>query len=181
MKKRGMQKKGYFFVIDSLLAMTILGVGMFLIYSAYTNSPDTTDITILSEDMMDFLTQNKISNINNEYAGISGELWNAGNITNAKNTLLQQITLFYETGQWEIAEKFIENITNNVLPAQYNFEVRINRTIIYPAIPSQAHIDSKNRSRILIPSRKIVHGFIDEDIGTMFGPYSAEVMVWQGI
>ncbi|MBL7056005.1 hypothetical protein ISS07_03790 [Candidatus Woesearchaeota archaeon] len=180
MKKR-FSKKGYFFIIDAVLALGVLAVGLFLIFSAYTKIPPKEQIASLSEDMMDFFTQNKIKDVNNDYAGVGGELWNNGKITNSENTLLQQTAIFYNGGNFTIMENFVRNLTQNILPVQYVFELRINKTLVYPMGPSQRHNISKNKTTILIPSRKIVHGFSDSDEEDMFGPYLAEVLTWQNI
>jgi hypothetical protein len=99
-------------------------------------------------------------------------------ITNAENTLLQQIAEFYADDNLDIAEKFIVNLTVNSFPQQYIFEFRLNKELIYPKDPTEEHLDSKSSTRILIPSKKIVYG-INQETGDMFGPYNAEVLVWQ--
>ena len=180
MKKRCMiSRKGYFFLIDSILALGVLVIGAFLVFTTYTNVPSKEEVTILSEDVMDFFANNKIKNVNNPYTGVGGELWNLGLIYDAENTLLQQIGVFYVNNNLSIAEKFIVNLTDNTVPQQYLFEFWMNRVLVYPQNPSKAHNDSKNFTAVLIPSRKIVHGILNKDTGNMFGPYEAEVIVWQ--
>ncbi len=179
MKKRCMAKKGYFFLIDSMLALGILVIGSFLVFSAYTKVPSKQESTILSKDVMDFFTSNKLKDINNEYGGVGGELWEAGNITNAENTLLQQVGEFYTGNNLGIAEKFIVNLTENIVPQQYLFEFWMDDVLLHPQNPSQSHIYSKGNTSVLIPSKKIVYGFLDEETGDLFGPYTAEVLVWQ--
>lgn len=180
MKKRcKLNKQGYFFLIDSLLALGVLAVGGFLIFFSYTQVPHKEDATILAESLMDFFSNTRIRGINNQYVGMGGELWQQGIITNGENTLLQQAGSLYATNGQDIAEKFIANITQNAIPEQYLFEFWINDTLLYPGNPSAAHLDSKNSTRVLIPSRKIVYGFITEETGDLFGPYEAEVLVWR--
>ena len=180
MKKRSHAgRKGYFFLIDSILALGVLAVGGFLILFSYTQAPHKEDAAILAESLMDFFSNTKIEGTNNQYAGIGGVLWQQGAITNGKNTLLQQAGIFYAAGKKDTAEKLIANITQNAVPGQYLFEFWINDTLIYPGNPTAGHLGSKNSTRVLIPSRKIVYGFISEETGDLFGPYEAEVMVWQ--
>tara|TARA_Y100000310_G_C20658744_1_gene803463 strand:- start:972 stop:1511 length:540 start_codon:yes stop_codon:yes gene_type:complete len=179
MKKRCcINRRGYFFLIDSVLALGVLAIGAFLIFTFYADVPEVEPPEILSEDIMDFFATSKIKDINNEYAGLGGELWDSGVITNAENTLLQQIAEFYADDNLDIAEKFIVNLTVNSFPQQYIFEFRLNKELIYPKDPTEEHLDSKSSTRILIPSKKIVYG-INQETGDMFGPYNAEVLVWQ--
>lgn len=178
MKKR-CNRKGYFFLLDSIIALGVLAVGAFLVFSTYTNAPFREDVSVLSEDIMQLFANNKIKDINNEYTRVGGTLWQQGLINNSENTLLQQLGAFYATNNLDIAEKFIINITQNTLPQQFLFEIKIDDTLLFPQNPSSAHIQSKEETAVLIPSRKIVHGILDKETGEMFGPYEAEVMVWQ--
>jgi hypothetical protein len=129
---------------------------------------------------MDFFATNKIGDINNEYAGVGGELWQDGDITNADNTLLQQVAEFYKEGKDDIAKDFIGELTRNTLPPEYQFEFWMEGQLLYPKPPlSSEHSKSKSATKVLIPSKKIVYGFSDIETGDMFGPYSVEVLVWQ--
>jgi len=180
MKKRSVSgRKGYFFLIDSILALGVLVVGGFLIFSSYAQAPPKEDATILAESLVDFFSNTKVKDANNPYAGIGGELWKQGMITNGENTLLQQLGEFYAKNDLATAEKFISNLTKNSIPQQYLFEFRMNDTLIYPKFPSQDHTNSKNAALVLIPSKKLVYGFLDEETGDLFGPYKAEALVWR--
>ena len=178
MKKR-CNRKGYFFVLDSIIALGVLTVGALIVLSTYTNVPSQENVEVLSEDIMQVFSNIKIKEINNEYARVGGTLWQQGLINNSENTLLQQLGEFYFANNLDIAEKFIFNITQNSLPQQFLFEIKLDDTLLYPQNPSSAHIQSKEGTAVLIPSRKIVHGILDKETGEMFGPYEAVVLVWQ--
>jgi len=199
-KRRLLNRKGYFFIIDSIIALGVLAIGVFLVSNLYIDVPSKDEPAILSEDIMDFFANNKIKDTDNPYVGLSGTLWSEeGEATglcpgesltaNAENTLLQQIAYFYEKSvdnscYLDIIEKLIISLTKNILPPQYTFEVLIHDTIggtttrLYPKNPSQGHLDSKESTRVLIPSKKIVYG-INQETGEIFGPYAAEVLIWQ--
>lgn len=179
MKKRCINKRGYFFLIDSILALGVLVIGGFLIFSSYVKVPAKEDAAALAESLMDFFSNTKIKDVNNAYAGVGGELWQQGIITNEENTLLQQIGVFYASNNLGTAGKLIANITKNSVPQQYLFEFHIDNALLYPQNASQIHLQSKNATRVLIPSKKIVHGFLNEETGDLFGPYEAKVLVWQ--
>lgn len=187
MKKRCfINRRGYFFLIDSMIALGVLAIGVFMIFTLYVQVPSESQVTVLSEDIMDFFANNKIKDVDNAYAGLGGTLWQQGRITNAENTLLQQLAEFYKKSELDstyldMAEQFIIELTVNTLPAQYKFEFWIHDldvdTRIYPLSPSQEHLDSKDATEILIPSKKIVYG-LDQD-ENMFGPYGVEVLLWR--
>ena len=122
------KKRGYFFILDAALGLIILAIGAFLIASLYINAPEPTQVGLLSDDLMSFLSNTKIKDLNNPYAGIGGKLWNEGNITNPDYSLLQQLGEFYYTGKFELAEKFIQNSTENAVPSQFRYEIWMDNT-----------------------------------------------------
>ena len=192
MKKRCLDRRGYFFLIDSIIALGVLAVGTFLIFALYANVPSKEEVAILSDDIMDFFANNKIKDVNNEYAGLGGTLWEEeGGDTglcpgeeltaNVENTLLGQVAEFYEKSAGNscylgLAQKFIDELTKNVLPLEYTFEFWMNGQLLYP---DTEQTDSKSATKVLIPSKKIVYGILNKETGDMFGPYNAEVLVWR--
>ena len=147
-----------------------------MIFTLYVNVPSKEEPVILSDDIMDFFANNKIKDVDNEYASLGGILWQQGKITNAENTLLQQVAEFYKNNDLDTARTFIEELTKDVLPSQYTFEFWVNGQLLYP---DTEQTDSKNAAKVLIPSKKIVYGILDKETGDMFGPYNTEVLVWQ--
>jgi len=173
-----MYRKGYFFTLDAMMSLGILIIGSFLIFTSYASVPSRVQTAILAEDVMDFLSSTKIRDLNNPYAGIGGLLWQQGNITNADNTLLQQAGEFYYRNELGLAEKFIVNVTNELVPKPYKFEFWIDEYRIYPSSPSQEHVSSKNTTKILLPSKKLTYGILNKGMD-LFGPYKSEVLVWE--
>jgi len=178
-----LNKKSYFFTLDAMLSFGILILGSFLIFTSYITVPSRTQTAGLAEDVLDFFTTTKIEELNDPYAGIGGTLWQQGLITNEDNTLLQQLGEFYY--QYElnsdesfkiVAEQFTISITDNLIPPQFKFEFWIESLLIHPSSPSQLHIDSKDKTKILIPSKEIIFGIFENDL---FGPYETEVLIWQ--
>lgn len=199
MKKRCTGKRAYFFVIDSMLALGVLAIGAFLIFTFYAQQPPSGSADILSEDIMGTFANSEISDINDPEIGLAGTYWGSSEVLacngqpitpDLESTLLQQVAIFYELKEInskpcyvdEIARTFVEKLTQNALPAQYGFEfwiddnLRSKKTLIYPA---SEQLSSKAASKVLIPSRKIAYGILSQETGQVFGPYSAEVLVWR--
>ena len=174
-----LKKRGFFFVLDAVLGLFVLVIGVVLITSSYVNVPQPTQVGILSDDLLNFLSNKKIKDLNNPYGGIGGELWNNGIITDGDNSLLQQIGEFYATNNLDIAEKFIQNASIGAIPIQFRYEFWMDNTILYPRIPSAEHIKSKNSTEILITSKKLTFGIINKTTSNIWGPYKAEVFVWE--
>ena len=174
-----LKKRGYFFVLDAVLALTVLVIGVFLITSSHVNVPQPAQVGLLSGDLLDFLSNTKIKDFNNPYAGIGGELWNKGIITDSDNSLLQQIGEFYAKNRIDIAEKFIANVSNGIVPVQFRYEVWMDNVVLYPKSPSPEHLKSRNSTEILLTSKKITFGILNSTTSDLWGPYKAEVFVWE--
>ncbi len=125
-------KKGYYFVVDTIIAIFIVSVGLLAFFSSPLSVPPKSRISGLSSDVIESLGSTKIAEYNDGYAGINGELWQQGEITNPQNTLLQQIGEFYTEGKYDIAEEFIETTVRKSLPGQFNLEVFAEEKRLYP-------------------------------------------------
>lgn len=166
-------------MLDAMLGLSVLVIGIFLISSSYVNVPQQTQVGLLADDLLDFFSKRKIQDLNNPYAGIGGELWKQGVITDSDNSLLQQIGNFYDTNNLDIAEKFIQNISKDVMPPQFRYEVWMNNVIIYPKSPTSEHIKSKESTKVLLTSKKLTFGIKNQTTSSLWGPYKAEVFVWE--
>lgn len=174
-----LKKRGFFFILDALLGLSIIVVGIFLITASYTKVPQTTQVGFLADDLLNFISTKKIKDLNNPYAGIGGELWNQGLIVNEDNSLLQQAGIFYKNRNFDIANKFIGNVTVGVVPPQFRYEVWIDDAIIYPNFQPSGHNLSKNNTKLLLTSKQITFGILNTTTSDIFGPYKAEVFVWE--
>ncbi len=189
MKKR-LYKRAYFFLIDSILALGVLAVGGFLVFTFLLQAPSGNTPSILSEDVMDFFANNKVQGINDPEVGLGGTYWSSAEVKSChgqalspspENTLLQQVAILYADSiskacYKSIARAYIEKLTAGIFPQQYAFELWMDDVLLYPATEQT---DAKNDAKMLIPSKKIVYGIKNAETGDMLGPYDAEVLVWQ--
>ena len=174
-----LKKRGYFFILDAVLGTLVIVIGVLLITSSYVNAPSPTQVGLLSDDLMNFLSNTKIKDINNPYAGIGGTLWNQGAITDSENTLLQQIGEFYATNNLDVADKFIQNVSSGVMPQQFRYEVWMDGITVYPKIKTPEHIKSRDSTELLLTSKRLTFGVLNRTTSNMWGPYKAEVYVWE--
>ena len=166
-------------MLDAMLGLSVIAIGAVLVLSLYIKVPEPIQVGFLSDDLLNFLSNTKIKDLNNNYAGIGGDLWKQGVITDGDNSLLQQIGEFYAENNPDTAEKFIKNISFDAIPSQFSYEVWMDNQIIYPKNPSIEDIKSKNSTQILLTSKKIIFGIINKTSSNLWGPYKAEVFVWQ--
>ena len=173
------KKRGYFFVLDAMLALVVLVIGIFLVSSSYVYSPQPAQVSLLSDDLLNFLSSTKIKDLNNPYAGIGGTLWNQGEIKDFDNSLLQQVGEFYRLDKLDTAEIFIQNVSAGIVPQQFRYEIWMDKTLLYPKNPSADHTKSRNSTGLLLTSKKLTFGILDKKTSDIWGPYKAEVFVWE--
>lgn len=173
-----MKKRGYFFTLDAFLALGILVIGVAILMSSYTRTPEKEQTTNIAEDTLNFFANTKIENFNNPYFGASGTFVQEGYIKDTQKTLLQQLGQFYYDSELDKAESLITNVTKELILFQYNYEFLIDNVTICPRSPSEEFKKSKTNMNILFPARKLSFGTINKSLD-LFGPYEVEVLVWQ--
>ncbi len=70
-----------------------------------------------------------------------------------------------------LIKSFVGNITQNMIPQEYNYVINIDNTTVYTHASK-----SINDSRFITPSRIIVHGIYNGN--ELYGPYVVEVLSW---
>lgn len=173
------KKRGYFFTLDATLGLFVLVIGVFLVLSFNIEAPPPVQVGFIANDIMNFLSGTKIKDLNNPYAGIGGELWKQELITDSENTLIQQAGEFYYRQREDLAEKFLQNVSEQVVPSQFRYEIWLENTRVYPRSPSLEHIHSKDNTSIMLTSKRLTFGLVNKTVSEVWGPYKAEVFAWQ--
>jgi hypothetical protein len=164
-----MGKRGYFFTLDAFIAMGIITTGLVLVYLSQTLAPPTVQAEFLSQDVMETLASTQLFTLNNPYVD---EHRTSRNITDLDNTILEQIGEFYVTQQLGNAQNLTRNVTLNLIPPQYSFEIWFDGWLVHNR--SYLHSDE---TPVLSASKTMVIGVINRTF--FWGPYTAEVYVWQ--
>jgi hypothetical protein len=173
------RKKGYFFVLDAIMAIMVLTIGVILIFSFNKYAPLKQQAFFISSDIPSMLANTKIKDLNNEYCGVNSKLTNDGNITNTENTLLEQIGEFYYRSKTKgctfcpnLTIKAMQNTVTPLVPEDYNFYIKINSEVVY----TRNTTDIQNAT-LVIPVRRVVQGLYNKS--ELFGPYIFEVYTWK--
>jgi len=169
-------KKGYFFIMDAFIAISVILLSLLLLFSFHSSQPYQLQGVYLSEDIMDIMATTKVFEINNDFVY---SLFAAGadNITNTDNTLLEQTGDFYLTNRAELAEIFVRNVTYSLVPEKYGCELIISNTTHRFNVTINPGHSLQNESELLFVSKKMVVG-LDEN-GSTWGPLVGEVRIWQ--
>jgi len=173
-----MNKRGaYFFVIDAMIASSIIFLSLIIIFTTYSIIPETNPAVRMAEDYTEYLINTRIRpyDIPDTYIH---NLTNDGNITNLDNTFLQQLTEFYflnYSGQRNttgIMASYIAEISKGVIPKQRSFAVYMNNDSLYAWIDMNQQEDAQ----LMIIAKKIAFKRINDTY--IFGPVMLEVRIW---
>lgn len=170
-----MNKKGYFFIIDSVMGVAIMIAAVTYLYNIHSYEQPKNQLFMLTDNLMNFIATTKIATLNNPY---SDYLQGNGNITNNENTILEQINEFFYREKngciycRDISTAFLVNMTDGIIETQYNFKISLNNETIY-----EKSKFSETKSLLTLKTGKIVYTFINGTI--LYGPSYAEVVVWQ--
>ena len=160
------------------MALTVIGIGLFLMFSAYLFVPSRSQTENTAQSALSFLTTTQIENLNDPYAGIGGELWQQGKITQQKNTLLQQIAEFEAKDDAATGELFVGAILDEIVQENYGFQIKVDGQFVYPLAESQAMIDSKENTDLLIAKESISYGILNSTTFEVWGPSRVQILVW---
>lgn len=170
------KKKGYFFIVDSIIALTVLSAGIILLFSYNQFTPTTYDLYIVSDEVINVLYYNEIKEMNNDY--IRFTLIADGNITDDHKTIFEQIGEFYYRNQTKdcgyclsLMNNTIYSVLDSMFPSDYNYMVYFDNITIY----NVSNVDIEYAT-VVIPSKAVVHGLYNDS--ELYGPYLVEVLSW---
>ncbi|MFW6449580.1 MAG: hypothetical protein ACOCZ6_00880 [Nanoarchaeota archaeon] len=172
-------KKGYFFVVDAIIALFVLVLGIVLALSFFSYETPERQVSFLSNNIMEFLYTHRIKDINSEYLGPKRQLHKNENITNLDNRLLVQLGEFYyraENKSCYFCKQLIRNslsdVSGDFLAQGYSYAFYIEEELIYNE--TRKPLDE---GTVLIPSKTVISGIYNET--ELWGPYRVEVRTWR--
>jgi hypothetical protein len=168
-----MNKRGaYFFVIDALIAASVIFISLIIIFTSHSMVPESSPSLRMIEDYMDFLTTTKVNQFQGEYV-------TSLNITGSANTLLEQLVEFYyynTTGNdtSQIMWNFTQEISKGVIPDQRGLMVYLNNSLIY-----NRSVSPIEKSSLALSSRRLGFKRITNETNTfIYGPIILDIKVW---
>ena len=170
-----MDKRGaYFFVIDAMIAGTIIVMSLILIFSSHTTRTESNPTIRMLGEYFSFISNTEVRNFQGSYVQ---SLINDSNITGRDNTLLEQLIEFYYINQSSprdtsaIMANFLQEINNGVIPDYRSLAFYINDTLIY-----QAQFIAPDEAELGLNMKKISFKRINDTY--IYGPVIVEVRVW---
>jgi hypothetical protein len=183
-----MNRKSYFFVIDTLIGSTIIFLSLLVVLNSGTKEWGLTHDYTLAEDYTSFFTDTELRYLSNDFVYT---LTVSGVISNSSNTVMQQITLFYYYAKYlcspidtacidsnmSLAHDLVANLSAPLLPEKYGFSYVINdlssgsNTTIY-----SRDTDWLNNSQVILVSKRIT--YVDINSTKLFGPNIVTIKIW---
>lgn len=194
-KNKKYNKKGYFFLMDGLIAIGVLVTGFIIIGSIFVGEPVFKPPYGIGDDILRMLSTTNISGIDlNRNPGIK-TLFDNDIITDNSTKILQQVGKFYysycqgNNDYLSYMNTTVFEIVDNIIPHPYYAEMNISGyngfsgcsiervyTNVRPDTTSYI-LSSQERSKMLMVTQKIVFG--NYDVDTLFGPYIITLKVWR--
>jgi len=180
-----MQRKAYIFSLDAIVAIGVMVIGIVLVLMSLSYTPTESQAVTLSQDLLNAFYSTRIYDLNDQDYLYVRFLKGNGNITNMENTILEQLGEFYYRSTslgcvycMALAGNIVKNISYYSIPEQYSFKMLVNNISLYERKSTNLMVSSEqNESRLLMTSKRIFSGYINRT--DMWGPYTAEVIVWQ--
>ena len=171
-----MNKRGFFFITDALLSLTVLTVGFMIIWTSFSAAPEQQQSVLLSEDVIKLLSSKQVNEMesNEIYRMWCDECKNPRHIISKKdNTLIQQIAEFASLGQNTSAQELINEILKEgIINPQNNFELLADDNVLYSK-PGNTNPDDAD---LLVANKKLVMGLTSNNI---LVNVIIEVRTWQ--
>jgi hypothetical protein len=167
----GLNNRGYFFVVDAMLAAIILAIGLFILYSTSIRAAPVDQSLSLIEDFSTLLGSTEIASTTNTYY--------LNTLLPNNLVLYPDETVFEELGYLSVlsstdpsyavyASTYAESLMNSSLDARYGSAIVINGSTLYsrPIAKSSFFL---NRSTLV---------YVRMNDTTVYGPLIAEVHIW---
>jgi hypothetical protein len=168
--KRGLNRRGYFFLVDAVIASLILFGGLFVLFSSGTQTEDSVQPLATIEDVLGTLATQPVSATLNPY--YVDELLPQGLVPYPAATPLELVAYLNITDCGnpycdDYAVNYSRSLFASALGPEYGYELRINGSRL-------AYADTQKRYQL---ARTFVL-YVRTSDTEYVGPLEAEVYLW---
>lgn len=165
-----MNRRGYFFVVDAVIASVILFVGLFALFGGGVRSDDNVQPLATIEDLLQTLGTQPVSATLDPY--YTGTLLQAGLVPYPEATPLELITYLNVTDCGdpycdEHAYNYTESLFQTTLGSEYGASLTINGSLIF---------EQDRDKRYVLTRSFVVYVRVNDTNYT--GPLVAEMALW---
>ncbi|MEK6822352.1 MAG: hypothetical protein AABY13_00865 [Nanoarchaeota archaeon] len=174
-------RKGVFFTIDAIIALSVLAVGVLVLFLAFGGEPARQQTALYAGDLMTFFSGTRLQDVRQEWAT---NLWctegpgctaPTKNITQPDQTLLAIMAQLVHDDKRELASYIAFEASKGIVQPQFGFN--LSMTLPDASVALLTHRGILTEQSQQIAAKSLVY-FVSEN-HTLEGPYVAQVLVWQ--
>lgn len=161
------------FLLDFIFAtvLIIVSLGTFLAY--YSLSDPQEDLFDIAYRLSDTMSTTNINELNNDFVR---NLFINREITNVDNTLFQQISEFYQRGEYSLADNLTKEITDSFLIERIGYEITVfNGSGSSRVLDNSSLALNRDESKTVASVQRQIFGFQDNNPFT----HVYEIEVWR--
>lgn len=115
-------KNSQIFLLDFIFAtvLIIVSVGTFFVYFTVTDPQE--DLFDITYRLTNTMSSTYINELNNDFVR---DLFINREVTNIENTILQQVSEFYERGEFILADNLTSNVVDTYLVERVGYEIEL--------------------------------------------------------
>lgn len=168
--------KGQIFMMDLIFSFIVLLVALGIASLYYSNVSDDEGLYDFTQESINRLTTLSINSLNNEEIR---KLFATGKITNIENSLAQQISIFYDEGELDLARNITRIFFENTEGQQFFMNISLINSS-----GSDVSLYASPRVRVSYEDSKTSYAMTREVIAFhngsyIIGPYSYRIIIWQ--
>lgn len=150
-------KKGIYFSLEAMLAVALLFTVIVILSHTYTYSSPRTLEDKMTKDIINLLSDTRISEIDNDYII---EKIKSGEIKDTDATILEEIGKEWILGNRNQSRDLARNVTNGLLPENYEYSISIKDNETFHIIASSNATSGNDSSGYLriISNKRIISG-----------------------
>ncbi len=141
-------KRGFLFSIDALIASIIIVSGVLIYSTLYIEEKETTHLSMLADDMLNILSELKVSEVDNEYLDY---LRSQGKINDENYTLIEQIGELWALNDTDLCQNLVINLTDQLFPRNFGFSIALGN--------EEIHRRDFSSQTSLVAARKMISGY----------------------
>lgn len=179
-----MNRRGYFFILDAFIAATIIAISLVAIMNSDVAVEQRTKEYSQIDEITQFLMDTKLEDLDNQYVKT---LIADGNITDPRNSIMEQVDLFYykakyvcstlpcSTLNYNLSRNLLKNVSEPVISQKYGFNYVIMDTTINYSVHNRS-LDTRDASNFRIVNKRI--SYVRYNQTKTFLPHIVEFSIW---
>jgi hypothetical protein len=167
-----MNRKGFFFTLDIILAVTVLVVGVVLLYADVARTPPTLQASLVVADVLNLLQTVRVIDTTDPII-LELRINNTITADDSERTILDLMAILHNRGESNYAATILDSFTRNTAAGRYNVQYYLNNSLLFSY--NQTNMTIEEAPTAVIGRRVIL---TSENDTVLVGPLVFEVRAW---